>query len=129
MFRKEGLSALSDNPGLDVNVNSNSYVDPEIELCETIFDDLKESYRDSMQELSRMVSSLEREVRLTEDPLARRDLALVELAMASNKIDRGNISDAALIFQRALGHMHQAGEAAEPLRGIALKLSKQIPLR
>lgn len=101
---------------------------PDASLCELVFNALRDRYSDCIDEFHSLTKVMEKECNITEDPVARRDLALLQLAIASCKLDHGDEAAATTVFRCAIGQMHLAGEVAAPLRPLALRLSQRISI-
>lgn len=101
---------------------------PDASLCEVLFNALRDRYRDCVEEFHSLTKLMEKECNITEDPVARRDLALLQLVIASCKLDCGDDDGASHLFRCAIGQMHLAGETAAPLRPLALRLSQKISI-
>ncbi|MFN8657364.1 MAG: hypothetical protein U0105_13565 [Candidatus Obscuribacterales bacterium] len=101
----------------------------ETEVCLIVFEGLKERFWLSIEELIQLSKALERQVMISEDKVAARDLALLQLAVTACYLDAGDAEQARTHFQHSLGTMNRAGEVAAPLRPIALRLAMHIPLK
>lgn len=106
---------------MECTVNS-----PETEVCLIVFEGLKNRFCLSLEELIWLSEALERQVMISEDKVAARDLALLQLVTTACYLDAGDREMAGEHFQYSLRTMVRAGETAAPLRPIALQLAMHL---